>query len=173
MKTVYFLPFLVLLAGCGTPDTPRDPLAQFYQPYEGLQTNWPTGVGSFITDRYGVIFYHGLPTFPYTVVGRYERPNLPLNKLAESASFHGVQSVCLSEQPLLAIHQDKSITGVIANGHFATAIDRPGDTYMTTHVQATAYLIKPVNPADFMPPTSSALPLGNTNISIVHSPRQR
>jgi hypothetical protein len=168
MKTIYFLPLLLLLAGCGTPDaTPSDPLAQFYQPYEGSQTNWPTGPGSFVTDRYGVVFYHGLPNFPYAIVGRYDRQNLPLNKLAVSARLHGVQSVCLSEQEITEIHQDPSV----AFGGTRVTAYVPGNTYVEPHQRATAYLIKPLNPADFTPPVSPPLPTENTNIRL--SPRQK
>jgi hypothetical protein len=169
MKTIYFLPLLLLLAGCGT-NAGTDPLAQFYQPYQGSQTNWPTGPGSFVTDRFGVVFYHGPPNFPYTIVGRYDRPNLPLNKLAVSAQLHGVQSIYLSDEgQITEIHQNPSVA--FGGSHVVTAI--PGNTYVERHQLATAYLIKPLNPADFTQPTSSPLPLGNTNTNIVHSPRQK
>jgi hypothetical protein len=168
MKAIYFIPVLVLLAGCDTT-TPQDPLAQFYQPYQGAQTNWPTGTGSFVTDRYGVVFYYGLPTFHYTIVGRYAHPNLPLNKLADSARFHGVESVCLAEQQFMGIHQNPSV----AFARAGVLTDIPGDTYLQPHSQVTAYLIKPVNPADFTPPASSPLPVGTASTNVVHSPRQR
>ena len=167
MKTLYFLPLILVLAGCGTPS--GDPLAQYYQPYEGSQTNWPTGAGSFVTDRYGVIFYHGLPNFPYTIVGRYDHPNLPLDKLAVSARLHGVQSVCLSEQQITEIHQDPSVA--FGGSHVAAEI--PGNTYVEPHQRATAYLIRPVNTEDFTAPASSALPQADTNTANIHSLRKR
>jgi hypothetical protein len=169
-RRIWLLLSLLFLAGCQTP-AGTDPLGQFYEAYRGTQSAWPTAPASFVTDRYGVVFYHGLPNFPYVIVGRYDRPNLPLDRLAASAEIHGVNSICLSEQSLLAIHQDANTASVVAGNHFAHAIDQPGDIYLAPHTSTYAYLIKPVNPADFAAPGSSASELINTNIT--HSPRQK
>jgi hypothetical protein len=170
MKAACFLPLVLLLAGCGTP-AGEDPLSQYYEAYRGPQSDWPTAPASFVTDRYGVVFYHGLPNFRYTIAGRYDRPNLPLDKLALSAETRGVNAVCLSEQSLLALHQDPETVNAFATSHYGHVTDQPGDIYLAPHTTIFAYLIKPLNPADFTPPTSSSSELMNTNIS--YSPRQK
>lgn len=134
------------------------------------ESEWPTAPASFVSDRYGVVFYHGLPNFHYTIIGRYDRPNLPLDELAISAQMHGVNAVCLSVESLMALHQDKSTATVVATGDYARAVNQPGDIYLAPHTSTFAYLIKPINPADFAPPTSSEFEL--TNVDTVASPRR-
>jgi hypothetical protein len=48
------------LASCATAD--------FHQ-YTGAQQNWPTASGTFVSTKYDVPAYYGLPDHPYIVLG--------------------------------------------------------------------------------------------------------
>ena len=50
----------VALAGCAS--------AEFHE-YSGAQQNWPTASGAFVSSKYAVPAYYGLPSRPYIVLG--------------------------------------------------------------------------------------------------------
>jgi hypothetical protein len=134
-------PFLLILvcafgligAGCTT----TDPLARFYQPYQGAQQNWPVEPGCFITQTDGLMFFHGLPAVPYVIIGRFDRANLPPSKLAASARVHGANAVCLVEQQITGMQTDP---GMILFGK-GVAAQLPGNSHAVSSTIASAYLL--------------------------------
>jgi len=60
MKTLFAMLVALLLWGCATSD--------FHQ-YTGAQQNWPTASGAFVSNKYDVPAYYGLPSRPYIVLG--------------------------------------------------------------------------------------------------------
>jgi hypothetical protein len=52
--------FAFVLFGCATAD--------FHQ-YTGAQQNWPTATGTFVSTKYDVPAYYGLPSRSYIVLG--------------------------------------------------------------------------------------------------------
>ena len=134
MKAIPFMLFFVIFfIGCAS-----DPLARFYQPYSGEQQKWPVAPGTFSTTRDEIIFYHGLPDKPYTVIGRYDRANLPPTKLAASAKANGANAVCLMEQEINAMQTDP---GMVLFGR-GVAVPLPGSGHAVSSTIAHAYLIR-------------------------------
>ena len=125
---------VIVLAGCFTP---KDPVAHFYQPYQGKQQNWPTSEGGFVSTFKGVTIYHGVPPMPYTIIGRYSHPNLRPDELAGAARFHHADAVLLSEQEITAFQTDNGVT--FGNGR--VAFTTPSTTTSVTKTKAIAYLI--------------------------------
>jgi hypothetical protein len=124
----------LLVTGCAT----KDPLARFYQPYQGISTNYPVGPGSYVTEKDGITIYHSLPPAPYTILGRFDRPNLPANKLARSAKFHQADAVFLSEYDVTGLRTDH---GMLLWGN-GIAAQTPTTTIPVSKTIAHAYLIK-------------------------------
>jgi hypothetical protein len=123
---------IILFTGCVS-----DPLARFYQPYSGEQQKWPVASGTFSNTRDEIIFYHGLPDKPYTVIGRYDRANLPPAKLAASAKANGANAVCLAEQEINTMQTDP---GMVLFGS-GVAVPLPGNSHAVSSTIAHAYLI--------------------------------
>ena len=138
MKNKFFLfvslTALLLAIGCAT----KDPLARFYQPYQGINTNCPVGPGSYVTEKDGITIYHGLPPTPYTILGRFDRPNLPAYKLARSAKFHQADAVFLSEYDVTGLRTDH---GMLLWGN-GIAAQTPTTTIPVSKTITHAYLIK-------------------------------
>jgi hypothetical protein len=142
MKTSALLLSLILLVGCVT----NDPLARFYQPYTGAQQSWPVAPGGFTTEVEGMIFYHGTPDVPYTIIGRLVQPNLRPATIAVSARFHGANAVMLAEQQINGLKTDPGVM-LFGNGF---AVQTEGQTKAVSRTLSQAYLIKtnstPANP---------------------------
>ena len=60
MKSRLLVLFPLVLFGCASAD--------FHQ-YTGVQENWPTASGAFVSTKYDVPAYYGLPSRPYIVLG--------------------------------------------------------------------------------------------------------
>jgi hypothetical protein len=135
---------VLLMAGCQS-----DTLGHFYQSYQGPQTNWPTGPAGFVSTAKGIPFYHGLPPVPYAIIGRYDRANLPVRRLASSAKYHHANAIFLTEKDVLAM---ETAPGVMLFGR-GVAFQTPTSTYETTHHFAYAYLITTnTSSSGFTPP---------------------
>ena len=135
---IIYLSGLIIITGCD--HLARDGnLSRYYQPYTGVQTNWPissTG-GGFVTTFKEFTIYHGLPPVPYTVVGRFDRPNIPLFRVAKCARYHHANAIFMSEEDVIQYHTDNGMT--FGNGRIA--ITTPSTTKAEKRTQATAYLI--------------------------------
>lgn len=60
LSKLFALSFVTTLASCASQD--------FHQ-YTGVQQNWPTASGTFISTKYDVPAYYGPPNRPYIVLG--------------------------------------------------------------------------------------------------------
>src|SRR5215831_13655078 len=60
LSQLFALSFVTALAGCASQD--------FHQ-YTGVQQNWPTSSGTFVSTKYDVPAYYGAPNHPYIVLG--------------------------------------------------------------------------------------------------------
>jgi hypothetical protein len=141
MKPVYLiLVASVFLVGCIRDRLSSDGnLGRYYQPYSGTQTNWPTSPqGGFITTYKEFTIYHGYPPVPYTVLGRFDRPNIPLFRVAKSARYHHANAIMMSEQPITEIETQHGV--VFGNQNFIAST--PSTTRESTRTEATAYLIR-------------------------------
>jgi len=134
MKYIPALLALLIFTGCASNP---DPLARFYQAYRGSNTNCPVGSSCYITEKNGITIYHGLPTVPYTIIGRFDRPNLPAYKLARSARFHHANAVFLSEYDVAGMRTENRVL-LWGNG---IAVQTPSTTIPVTRTIAHAYLI--------------------------------
>lgn len=138
LKTLHFMVILVgtfLSAGC-LPDrlAPDGNAGKFYQPYVGTQTNWPTAPAAFVTTQGRLPIYHGLPPKPYTLLGRFDRPNIPLFRVAKVAHREHADAILLSEQDLIEIVHSASVT--------LGPVTLPATTSKRHAALDTAYLIK-------------------------------
>ena len=67
----------ITMASCATAD--------FHQ-YTGVQQNWPTSSGTFVSTKYDVPAYYGTPNYPYIVLGSLDvTTGPPGGNLATSA----------------------------------------------------------------------------------------
>ena len=118
---------------------PAGNAAKFYQPFVGIQTNWPvSSSGSFITVYKGMTIYHGLPPVPYTIMGRFDRPNIPLFRVVKCAKYYHADAVLMSEQTITELQTEHGVTF----GNNRIAFTTPSTTRAVTDTEATAYLIK-------------------------------
>jgi len=60
LSKLFALSFVTALTSCASQD--------FHQ-YTGVQQNWPTASGTFVSTKYGVPAYYGPPNRPYIVLG--------------------------------------------------------------------------------------------------------
>jgi hypothetical protein len=60
LSKLFALSFVAALTSCASQD--------FHQ-YTGVQQNWPTASGTFVSTKYGVPAYYGPPNRPYIVLG--------------------------------------------------------------------------------------------------------
>jgi len=111
---------------------------KFYQPYSGTRTNWPTSPeGGFVTfyDKFPI--YHGPPPSPYRVLGRFDRPNIPLFRAVACARYHQANAIMMVEQDVLQSTTDNGV--IISSGQFA--FQTPSTTKIEVRTQGTAYCI--------------------------------
>lgn len=139
-----------LLAGC-LPDrlAPDGNAGKFYQRYEGVQTNWPTANGAYVTQQGRFTVIHGQPSKPYIILGRFDRPNIPMFRVARVARQQGADAIMLAEEQFI---QHRIQPGMIfASGGIVGATATTSRDERRT--DATAYLIKyqPVEPASTAP----------------------
>lgn len=130
---------LLMSAGCDHL-APAGNLGRYYQPYTGPQTNWPVSSngGAFVTTFKGMPIYHGLPPMPYSIIGRMDRPNIPLFRLVACARYHKANAIFMSEQEVMEYHTDNGVT--FGNNH--VAFTTPSHTRAESRTEGTAYLIQ-------------------------------
>ena len=68
LVTFFIAAIAAALTGCATAD---------FTPYVGAQQNWPTAGGAFVSNRYVVPAYYGLPPSPYVVLGYLDATTAP------------------------------------------------------------------------------------------------
>jgi len=66
LSKLFALSFVTALTSCASQD--------FHQ-YTGVQQNWPTASGTFVSTKYGVPAYYGPPNRPYIVLGSLDATN--------------------------------------------------------------------------------------------------
>ena len=144
LRCMKMIPFILvfasslILTGCDHL-APAGNATKFYQPFTGTQTDWPvSSSGSFVTAYKGVTIYHGLPPVPYTVMGRFDRPNIPLFRLVKCAKYYHADAIFMSEQAITEFQTQHGVT--LGNNHIA--ITTPSTTRSVSATEATAYLIK-------------------------------
>ena len=77
LSKLFTLSFVTALTSCASQD--------FHQ-YTGVQQNWPTASGTFVSTRYGVPAYYGPPNRPYIVLGSLDATTVRgIGQDAESA----------------------------------------------------------------------------------------
>jgi hypothetical protein len=77
LSKLFTLSFVMALTGCASQD--------FHQ-YTGVQQNWPTASGTFVSTKYGVPAYYGPPNRPYIVLGSLDATTVRgIGQDAESA----------------------------------------------------------------------------------------
>lgn len=142
MKTVFLsiCAFgLLALTGC-LPDrlAPDGNAGKFYQPYEGVQTNWSTAGGAYVTTYGKWKLFHGLPPRPYIILGRFDRPNIPIFRVCRVANQQHADAIMLAEEEFI---QHSFQPGIVFAGNGIA-----GSTAWTSEdnkrIRATAYLIK-------------------------------
>ena len=134
----------MLLTGC-LPDrlSPTGNAAKFYQPYEGMQTNWPTADSVYVTRKSGFTIYHGYPPYSYTVLGRFDRPNIPLFRVIKCARHFNADAIILSEEPFIEQRLQPGL--IIGNPNLVGST--PWTSRSVKRLDATAYLIQSNLPA--------------------------
>ena len=137
----------LLLAGCDHLASDGN-ATKFYQPYSSTRTNWPTAPeGGFVTSYDKFPIYHGYPPVPYHVLGRFDRPNIPLFRVVACARYHQANAIMLMEQDVMQYTTDNGI----AFGNSHVAFQTPSHTKAEMRTQGTAYCIviegQPVPPA--------------------------
>jgi hypothetical protein len=77
LSKLFALSFAAALTSCASQD--------FHQ-YTGVQQNWPTASGTFVSTKYGVPAYYGPPNRPYIVLGSLDATTVRgIGQDAESA----------------------------------------------------------------------------------------
>ena len=86
LAKLFALSFVTALTSCASQD--------FHQ-YTGVQQNWPTASGTFVSTKYDVPAYYGPPNRPYIVLGSLDAATVRgIGQDAESA----VQDSCSCSQ---------------------------------------------------------------------------
>ena len=116
-------------------------LTRYYQPYTGMQKDWPTSPGSFVTTENGMTIYHSYPPLPYAIIGRFDRPDIPLFRVISMARYQHANAILLTEETVTDFRTDNGITF----GNARVAITTPSTTRSVSRVSATAYLINITN----------------------------
>ena len=139
MKFIFSLLFIVsmgLLTGCDHLAADGN-ATKFYQPFVGKQ-NWPiSSNGSFVTTYDKFPIYHGPPAVPYKVLGRFDRPNIPLFRVVACARYHQANAIMMVEHDVLQTTTDNGVT-IFKNGF---AWETPSHTKSEIRTQGTAYCI--------------------------------
>ena len=110
---------LLLLAGCASTD---------YYPYSGIQKEWPTGDSSFTKEVKGVQFIQGLPSKPYTILGKFqflEDVHEADTQLARFAKRYHADAVLIGEI-------DQYVAGSVGTGTTGTIISTGPNTAIST-----------------------------------------
>ena len=140
LNVITILAAAILITGC-LPDrlSPTGNAAKFYQPYNGEQGNWPiNSQGSFTSTYGGMTIYHGPPNVPYTVLGRFDRSNIPIFRLVKCARHYRADAIFMSEQIITAYETQHGVTF----GNQNVAITTPSTIKPVSATERTAYLIK-------------------------------
>ncbi|HEY5345936.1 MAG TPA: hypothetical protein VIK62_06290 [Verrucomicrobiae bacterium] len=133
---LFFCVSLLLLTGCDHFAADGN-LSRYYQPYTGAQKDWPTSAGSFVTVEKGMTIYHSYPPVSYTILGRFDRPNIPMFRVIRMAHYQHANAIWLSEENVTDYETDNGVT--FGNAH--VAFTTPSTTHAVNRVSATAYLI--------------------------------
>jgi hypothetical protein len=142
MKFIHLLALLLCifaLVGC-LPDriAPDGNAAKFYQRYEGAQTNWPTAASAYMSRQGKFPVIHGLPAKPYIILGRFDRPNIPLFRVARVANQQHADAILLAEESFIEHRIQPGL--IIGNANLVGST--PWTSRDMRKLDATAYLIK-------------------------------
>ena len=107
----------IVAGGCSIPPSPTssDPGHTEFLTYEGKQERWPTAEGALVERGYAPPIYQGLPSKPYTILGRIVNSELnPVGhgiaqglwtdrhrrgRVCIQARLHGSDAVLLTTDP--------------------------------------------------------------------------
>jgi hypothetical protein len=105
--------FVTALTSCASQD--------FHQ-YTGVQQNWPTASGTFVSTKYGVPAYYGPPNRPYIVLGSLDATTVRgIGQDAESAVQDAARvAKRMGADAIIVIGSDREQVGTSSFGTAST-----------------------------------------------------
>lgn len=97
---------LIALGGCAWKS---------FQPYEGVQQNWPTSPGGFVDRKCVVPVYYGPPPRPYDVIGYLDATTAPIRR-AGAVSFAARAAKEEGADAIIVLDAGSEYAGTISTG---------------------------------------------------------
>src|SRR5439155_11251123 len=121
MKALFGILVALLLWGCATAD--------FHQ-YTGAQQNWPTASGAFVSTKYDVPVYFGLPNRPYIVLGSLDVTTGPpggnlATRAEDGVEFAAGKAKKMGGDAIVVLNYGKVQAG---SGSFGSAVTNSSQT---------------------------------------------
>jgi hypothetical protein len=112
----------ITMASCGSQD--------FHQ-YTGVQQNWPTASGTFVSTKYDVPVYYGPPNRPYIVLGSLDATTIRgIGQDAESAVQDAARvAKKMGADGIIVIGSGREQTGTSSIGTASTYGSYTGGVY--------------------------------------------
>ena len=122
LSKLFALSFVTALTSCASQD--------FHQ-YTGVQQNWPTASGTFVSTKYDVPAYYGPPNRPYIVLGSLDATTVQgIGQNAESAVQDAAHvAKRMGADAIIAIGSGREQTGTSSIGTVSTNSSYTGGVY--------------------------------------------
>jgi hypothetical protein len=119
---LFVLSFVMALTSCASQD--------FHQ-YTGVQQNWPTASGTFVSTKYGVPAYYGPPNRPYVVLGSLDATTVRgIGQDAESAVQDAARvAKRMGADAIIVIGSGREQVGTSSFGTASTNSSYTGNVY--------------------------------------------
>jgi hypothetical protein len=105
--------------------------SQDFHEYTGVQQNWPTASGTFVSTKYGVPAYYGPPNRPYIVLGSIDATTVRgIGQNAESAVQDAARAAKrMGADAIVVIGSGREQTGTSSIGTASTTGSYTGGVY--------------------------------------------
>jgi len=122
MRPLFAALFTLAACGCASQD--------FHQ-YTGVQQNWPTASGTFVSTKYDVPAYYGPPNRPYIVLGSLDATTVQgIGQNAESAVQDAAHvAKRMGADAIIVIGSGREQTGTSSIGTVSTNSSYTGGVY--------------------------------------------
>jgi hypothetical protein len=116
MKPVKNLSMLCIVAavfsGCAAAD---------FTPYSGLQQNWPTQPGGFVSMNYVIpVYIYSWPSHPYIILGYLDARTAPIRRRGVLA-FAARRAKKLGADAIIVMQQGQELAGTFSNDSAITS----------------------------------------------------